>query len=374
MKKTISLFLVTLISFCMPISFILSADAEELSISASAYVLYCADSGEIIDGRNEHTRLGMASTTKIMTTLLCLEEAAACDREVKFTDEMIAEGSSMYLKVGDVVRLSDLARGMMMVSGNDAANAAAIAVGGDYESFAELMNRRAEQIGMKDTHFVTPSGLDHDDHYSSAYDMALLMAYAMENEDFKELTQKTSAEVEFVEPEGQKISYSNHNRLLNMYEACVGGKTGYTMSTGRCLVSCAERDGMRLVAVTLNDPDDWDDHISLYEYGFSQFTAVTLSETITYSVRVAGGDTEVITAHAPMTKNTIVNKSDVDKVECRVYISPLTFAPISKGECVGKVIYSIDSAVILESELIADCEVTAVDEPWILRFFRSIFG
>lgn len=374
MKKAISILLVMLISFCIPISVILSVDAEGPGISASAYVLYCADSGEIIDSRNEHARLGIASTTKIMTTLLCLEEAAACDREVKFTEEMIAEGSSMYLKVGDVVRLSDLAKGMMMVSGNDAANAAAIAVGGDYGDFAELMNRRAEQIGMKDTHFVTPSGLDHADHYSSAYDMALLMAYAMENEDFKELTSKTSAEVEFVEPEGHRVTYSNHNRLLKMYEDCIGGKTGYTISTGRCLVSCAERDGMRLIAVTLNDRNDWDDHISLYEYGFSQFTALTLSEDVTYSLRVAGGDAEIIKAHAPMTKNTIVRKADVDRVQCKAYISPLTFAPIGKGECVGKVIYSIDSTVILESELIADHEVTAVEESWIVRFFRSIFG
>ena len=145
-----------------------------------------------------------ASTTKIMTSLITLEEAASCNSEVTFKQEMVAEGSSMYLKVGEKVRLSDLASGMMMASGNDAANAAAYTISGSPEKFSQRMNEKAEQIGMTNTHFVTPSGLDDDNHYSSAKDMALLMSYALENDDFANLTAKKSVTVEFLEPKSKK--------------------------------------------------------------------------------------------------------------------------------------------------------------------------
>lgn len=182
-----------------------------------------------------------ASTTKIMTSLITLEEAASCNSEVTFKQEMVAEGSSMYLKVGEKVRLSDLASGMMMASGNDAANAAAYTISGSPEKFSQRMNEKAKQIGMTNTNFVTPSGLDDDNHYSSAKDMALLMSYALENDDFANLTAKKSVTVEFLEPKSKKTAYANHNRLLSLYPYCTGGKTGYTTVAGRCLVSSAKK-------------------------------------------------------------------------------------------------------------------------------------
>ena len=142
-----------------------------------------------------------ASTTKLMTSLITLEYADSADKVVTFTKDMTAEGSSMYLKVGEKVKLSDLAAGMMMASGNDAANAAAISIAGSAEKFSELMNNRAAVIGMKNTHFVNPSGLDDENHYSTAYDMALLMSYALENESFAKLTSQKSVTVEFSEPQ-----------------------------------------------------------------------------------------------------------------------------------------------------------------------------
>ncbi|MGN0452588.1 MAG: D-alanyl-D-alanine carboxypeptidase family protein [Ruminococcus sp.] len=374
MRRTFSalltlLFMLISAFFAMP-----TVSAEELSISASAYALFCADSSELIAAENENTKMGIASTTKIMTALIALEQAAACDKEVKFTPEMEAEGSSMYLKAGDVVRLSDLAAGMMMASGNDAANAVALAVSTSFEEFAKLMNNRAKQIGMKNTNFVTPSGLDDSNHYSTAYDMALLMSYAMENDDFRELTAKTSAKVEFVKPEGQIVNYQNHNRLLRLYEPCVGGKTGYTTSCGRCLVTCSEKDGMRLVAVTLNDRNDWEDHIKLYDYGFSEFTAISVGDSSeVYSVNAVGSQQSAVEAKASIKKTAILRKSDADNIERHIYLAPVVFAPVCVNDKVGKEVCLLNGEVVLETDIVAQTSAEYKKASVFERFFNRLF-
>ena len=170
------LFCIALAAIMLVYVGVLPVSSAEVETSAQAYALYCPDNGELLLSSNPDKRLSMASTTKIMTALITLEHAASDNKTVEFTDEMTAEGSSMYLKVGERVTLDDLAVGMMMQSGNDAANAAAIAIAGSVGDFAALMNRRAAEIGMENTRFVTPSGLDDDGHYSTARDMALLMA------------------------------------------------------------------------------------------------------------------------------------------------------------------------------------------------------
>lgn len=366
---SVTLILLFVCSLALPVS----AQAEKPQISAESYVLYCADNGQVILSKDKDKKLGMASTTKIMTTLLCLEQAAASDTQVTFTKEMIAEGSSMYLKVGDVVRLSDLAAGMMTVSGNDAANAAAIAIGGSFEKFAQLMNERAKALGMSNTNFVTPSGLSHTEHYSTAYDMGILMAYAMENEDFAQLTAKKNVTVDFVKPDTHSVTYSNHNRLLSMYEYCTGGKTGYTQSTGRCLVTSAEYNGLSLIAVTLNDRNDWQDHISLYEYGFENFTAFTPEIPKTCKVSVAGGKEQSVTAHIPFEKKIVVPLEDADRIIAELYVEPLVFAPVKKGQALGKVVCTLDGQELLNEEIIANTDVPRVETFWLTRFFRSLF-
>ncbi len=372
MKYFLSIILILtilLVGLALPVS----AKAEKPQISAGAYVLYCADNSQVLLSSNEHTKMGMASTTKIMTSLLALEQAAAADKEVTFTRDMVAEGSSMYLKIGDVVRLSHLAAGMMTVSGNDAANAAAIAIGGSAEKFAALMNERAKGLGMKNTNFVTPSGLSHPDHYSTAYDMALLMAYAMENEDFADLTAKKSVTVDFVKPETHRVTYNNHNRLLSQYENCTGGKTGYTKSTGRCLVTSAQYEGMRLIAVTLNDRNDWEDHISLYEYGFENYTAFVPKTHSVYKVSVAGAETQSVTAYIPFEKKCIVKREDAQKVQTGVELPPIVFAPVKKGQVLGRVVCTLEGEVLLREDLVAKSEVPHKDSFWLLRFFRGLF-
>lgn len=373
MKQTLSLLIALLF-----IAFPFSARAENVeskpSVSAQSYVLYCADSSEILLSSDMDKRLGMASTTKIMTSLLTLEASSVCDKEVEFTQSMVAEGSSMYLKVGDAVRLSDLAAGMMTVSGNDAANAAAIAIGGTQEKFVQMMNVRAEQIGMNNTNFVNPSGLSHSMHYSTAYDLALLMAHAMDNEDFARLTSKESVKVDFVSPASQQITYNNHNRLLSMYKYCVGGKTGYTQSTGRCLVTCAQKDGLRLIAVTLNDRNDWEDHIALYEYGFENFSSLKIGGNSTvYKVTVAGADVESVTAIVPFEKKCVVKKEDAQRAEIKVYLSPLVFAPVEKDDVLGQVVCILDGKVLLAQDIIARDSASHKESFWLIRFVRSLF-
>lgn len=356
MKKAVSLLLCIIIT--MSASIIAYAEADEPSISAEAYVLYCVDNGQILNSKNENKKMKPASTTKIMTSLIALEESASNNKPVKFTEEMIAEGSSMYLKVGEIVTLCDLATGMMMASGNDAANATALSISGSIEKFSERMNERAKLIGMENTNFITPSGLDDENHYSTAYDMALLMSYALENEDFAKLTSQKSETVSFIEPSSKKTTYSNHNRLLSMYEYCIGGKTGYTMAAGRCLVSAARKDGLTLVCVTLNDRNDWEDHVSLYDYGFENYSCYQSGDSsFCVDIPCVGGETDKTSVVGEKDTSIVLNTEDKSKVERKVYADSFLYAPIAKNEAVGKIEYSIDGEVISSVNLISAEEI-----------------
>ncbi len=357
MKKTISVLLCSVI-FLLMFSAVFNVNAAKSEdcpdVSAEAYVLYCADNGRVICGSKENKKMKPASTTKIMTSLITLEEAASANRQLTFTKEMIAEGSSMYLKPGDKLTLSDLAAGMMMASGNDAANAAAITISGGADKFAAKMNERAKQLGMKNTHFVTPSGLDNDNHYSTAYDMALLMSYALENEDFAKLTSQKNVTVSFLKPEGKKTAYSNHNRLLSIYSYCIGGKTGYTMAAGRCLVSAAKKDGLTLICVTLNDRNDWNDHKSLYEYGFEKYSYYqTGDEDFCADIPCVGGTSDKITVAGEDSGGFVVESEDRNKVKRRVYIDSFLYAPIFHSEVVGRIEYTLDDKKLYSTNVIA---------------------
>ncbi len=318
-------------------------------VSAVSAILYCPDNNEILYEKSAHKKMAIASITKIMTAIIALESE---DKEVKFAYNMIAEGSSMYLKVGDVIKISELVKGMMMVSGNDAANAIAIALGGSKEKFADMMNEKADSLGMKDTHFVTPSGLDDEMHYSTAYDMALLCSYAMENEAFRNIVSQKSMSVEFVSPNGQRMIYRNHNKLLSMYDGCIGIKTGFTKKAGRTLTSCAEKDGVRLIAVTLNDGNDWNDHMSLYDYGFSQIERICLcdSERI-FEMPVVGSKKQSIKVIPKENCYVSVLKKDSDKITEKVCMPHFVYAPVEKGMTIGEVKYYLDDRIIGETEL-----------------------
>ena len=245
--------------------------AEAVEVSATAAVLLDADTGQLLYEKNGDEQMLIASTTKIMTALVALEQAEP-DDTVTVTREHMTEGSSMYLKPGETVRVEELLYGLLLCSGNDAALALTECAGG-LEPFVELMNEKAAALGMTHTSFANPNGLDAEGHYSTARDMAVLAAAAMEEPTFRRICSSRAVTI------GQR-TMENHNRLLRQVEGCVGLKTGYTKAAGRTLVSCAERDGCRLIAVTLRDGDDWADHAALYEYGFRLTAPRSAAQTV----------------------------------------------------------------------------------------------
>lgn len=372
MKRLVSVVLFCLI-FIFAFTFNTTACAEEISVSAQAYVLYCVENDSVLLSKNEHNRMKVASTTKIMTTLLTLESAQEKDKHVHFDESMMAEGSSMYLKVGDTVRLSDLAVGMMMASGNDAANAAAVTVGGSVEKFADMMNKRASKIGMKNTNFVTPSGLDDENHYSTAYDMALLMSQALNNEKFCDISKNTQMTVEFLSPQ-KKVTYNNHNRLLTLYDYCISGKTGYTKSAGRCLVTAARKNGLTLIAVTFNAPRDWNDHIKLYDYGFERYALASTDDTQeSFEVDVVGAQENKVSLYCKKSQKAVLNTEDVELVKRTVYIPHFIYAPVKSGDFVGTVTYELNGEIIAQNSLYAMQNVDRVEQKGFKNFISKIF-
>ncbi|RAQ28494.1 D-alanyl-D-alanine carboxypeptidase [Hydrogeniiclostridium mannosilyticum] len=361
-------------------SFPAVAHAEEKlpSVSAKSAILINADTGAVLYAKNEKERLPMASTTKIMTALIALETAALDDRCVTITDEMVrVEGSSMGLQAGDQLSLTSLAAGMLVVSGNDAANSVAIAISGSKEDFAEKMNRRAKDIGMNDTHFVTPSGLDDEAHYSTAYDMALLATIALANPDFAEIVKEKKYTIPYISPE-QSRRFSNHNRLLSMYEGCIGVKTGFTKKSGRCLVSAAERDGIRLVAVTLNAPDDWNDHQTMFNYGFSILESVALDDSgCTFAIPAVGAVEQTLTVKGAQGNTLSLTREDAAALTRTVELPRFFYAPVKDGARVGQITYRLKGEVVATTDLIAASSLTPVlheKSLWekIVDYFKSL--
>ena len=362
MKKAVALLLIILSLGCFPLK------AGALSVSAESAVLYCVDNNKVYFSKNENKHMRPASTTKIMTALITLEFAEKNNRKVRFTEDMISEGSSMYLKVGDVVTLRDLAVGMMMCSGNDAAKAAAISIAGSEEKFSELMNRRARKIGMKNTNFETPSGLDDKDHYTTAYDMALLMSEALKNPEFKKLTCKKSETVRFINPDNKITTYANHNRLLSLNRYCIGGKTGFTKAAGRCLVTAAKKDGLTLISVTLRAERDWYDHNIMYNYGYENYRMKTLCGADFFlDVDTVGGEKSKTALGAQRECKAVVSAKDYNKIKSKYYIDNFLYAPQKSGDKAGKIEY------LLNGKKIASAKLTVAEDNNSLKENKSIW-
>ena len=348
------------LSLCLVGALCPVARAAGPEVSAQSAVVLTADTGTVLFEKDGHTPRPVASTTKIMTALLALEAAQEQgDPLVDITQEMVAvEGSSMGLQAGDSISLTGLAAGMLLASGNDAANAAALYLEGSLESFAARMNQRAAALGMEDTHFVTPSGLDGEDaqglgHLSTAYDMALLARAALEDQAFRQLCSSPSLAVEFAEPV-KRVTYTNHNKLLAQYQGCVGVKTGFTKEAGRCLVSAAERDGALLIAVTLNAPNDWEDHAALLDYGFSQVEPYQLAGgDVRLTVPVVGSPEEVVSLRGSNGGEVTLPLGQGAQVERVVRVPKFLYAPVEAGEQVGEICW------YLEGQLLGSAPLTA---------------
>ncbi|HNW04706.1 MAG TPA: D-alanyl-D-alanine carboxypeptidase family protein [Oscillospiraceae bacterium] len=362
MKKLAAgfLFLLTVLGFCA-VSF---ADC-------GAAVLIDGATGRVFFEQGKDIILPMASTTKIMTALLALEEE---DLDQYFTVNSRAirvEGSSMGLEAGDRVTLRVLAAGMLLASGNDAANAAAVRIAGSVEAFSVRMNLRAAEIGMTNTHFVTPSGLDDEEHYSTAYDMALLAREALKNPDFAAICSQSSMRVRYGNPPYDRW-LANHNRLLKMVEGATGVKTGFTKKSGRCLVSAAERNGVSLICVTLHCSDDWNYHKEIYEEYFGLLRAEELSGFVGgIRVPVAGSVVpSVRCAVRPVT--AALMEGELQRIEAAVFLEPFLFAPVEAGETVGRAVFSLDGREVAAAEIYAaEDAATVVGKPGFPEWVRS---
>jgi D-alanyl-D-alanine carboxypeptidase/D-alanyl-D-alanine carboxypeptidase (penicillin-binding protein 5/6) len=371
MKRFIIALLVFLLCFpCISVQ----AEAAAPHVSAYAAILINADTGAVVFEKNSLERRAMASTTKIMSALLTLE-AGDLDKRFKVDSMAIrVEGSSMGLREGDIVTRRALAYGMLLPSGNDAAGAAAVSVSGSVRDFVKLMNERAERMGLKDTRFANPSGLDAEGHYSTAYDMALLTMHALRNKDFAYICSRQSVKTEFGSPPFGRWLYNN-NKLLHMYSGTIGVKTGFTDNAGRCLVSAAERDGVTLIAVTLRAPNDWRDHAAMFDYGFS----VVKNQPVDYDtselyVSVAGGENEKTRLKLAETPVLPLSDAEMRLIDIKVKTIPFIYRGFAAGEQAGLLEFHYNGKLLRTVPLITAeaCQAQAEKLNPIASFFQFL--
>ena len=312
-------------------------------VSAKAYCLLDADLYEVIDEKNSSLRLGMASTTKIMTALVAIE-SGRLDQTVEVDKRAVGtEGSSVYLEDKERLTLCDLVYALMLASANDAAEAIAYYLCGSIEDFTRLMNERAREMGLENTNFTNPHGLSDSEHYTTTKDLAKLGAKALENEAFKEIVSTRS--YSFLSDKTRR-SITNHNKLLAFYSGCIGVKTGFTKKDGRCLVSAAERDGKRLVAVTLSAPDDWNDHKRLLDFGFSLYEKKELCRSGEYSFYIHTPNGAVKRILAENTDRLVLSVRRDAEIKAYTELDRIYYREVNKGDTVGYTVFKADGKEI----------------------------
>lgn len=371
MQKILLFVIISSLVFCSFVSTVFAN--ENFNISAKSAVLMCMDTGEILFEKAATQKLPMASTTKIMTALI-LAEQPDLSKTVKVTKQMITvEGSSMGLLEGDTVSYRDLLYGMLLASGNDAANVTAYLLGGSIKGFAKIMNKKAAELGLENTSFVTPSGLDDEKHYTTACDLAKLTSFAIQNAAFRTACSSKQAVLYYGNPP-YKRTLTNHNKLLESYNGLIGVKTGFTKKSGRCLVTAAERNGKRVIAVTLNAADDWNDHRTLLDYGLNVTSVVSFSNNdLTDVLPVISGDSDLVRIKSEEKSICTADKS-VKNIKRRVILPEFIYAPIKAGERVGRVEYLLDAEVIATSNIysVADLPIKNRKEKFLSRFLKSL--
>ena len=325
------------------------------AISAQKAIVMDAATGRVIFEKNADSQSLIASTTKIMTALIVCEQCNVLDR-MRIPKEAVGiEGSSMYLQEGEVLTIQELLYGLMLHSGNDAAVALALYCGGTVEGFAELMNDKARNLGMTGSHFVNPNGLDAPGHYSTARDLAILAAYAMDNPIFSRTVSAKTVTV------GQRY-LRNHNKLLWQGEGAYGVKTGYTRAAGRILVSSAVRNGRRIVAVTINDPNDWADHAALLNESFSryQISRILSAGDVVADLEIAGGQAGRVQLLAA--EDFDYPLAEGETIEIRVSGAGFVYAPVAEGAEAGTAHICIDGNSVGKIPLIYGKTVEKIPE------------
>lgn len=327
-------------------------------LSAQSAVLMDADSGQVLYERNANIRLPMASTTKIMTALCAFELGELTDVIRVDARAVGIEGSSIYLSAGERLTLHQLLYALLLSSANDAAVAIAIGTAGSVEAFVAHMNQKAAALGLENTHFENPHGLDAEEHYTTAYELALITRELLSHPLLGAIcaTRKTTI------PQGDAPDARllvNHNKLLRNYAGCIGVKTGFTKRSGRCLVSAAEREGLTLIAVTLNAPDDWNDHTKLLDAGFDTYERVVLCERGGYEtpIPVTGGKEAYVVVHNDrLAAVTLPRKRGA--VRCTVESPRFLFATVDQNQSVGCLIFWCDTDGDGAEEVLATVPLT----------------
>jgi len=358
---------------------VLSAVCPVFAIDISARYACVMDmqTGRVLYEKNAYDCHSMASTTKIMTALLALENTK--ENEVVTVSKNAAgtEGSSIYLSAGEKLKMETLLYGLMLNSGNDAAIAIAEHVGGNVDTFAQMMTDRAHAIGAKNTQFKNPNGLDEEGHYTTAYDLALITRTALLNPRFAEIV--ATKHKSYPASEGSIArSFSNHNKLLSFYNGCIGVKTGFTKKTGRCLVSAAKRDHATVICVTLNAPNDWNDHKKLLDYGFSvnQSRPLVLKDMVLKTLPVKNGDTKALDLLAAEDFYLSYNgKEGLSKIELDYKLPATVPAPVTAGSQIGTLTIRYNGETLCQMDLLAgsDIEYQEPPKPTLWENFANFF-
>ena len=320
--------------------------------SAASVVLMDGESGRVLYEQNAHEPRLIASITKLMTALVALESGHVLEEEVTISGEWAgAEGSSIYLRAGERVSLEALLYGMLLRSGNDAALAVAGYCGGTVERFVDRMNQKAQELGMADTHFANPNGLNAEGHYSSAYDMALLAQACLKNDTLAQIVSTKSITI------GTR-TFTNHNKLLWQYEGCIGLKTGYTEKAGRTLVSAARREGTALICVTLSDPNDWADHTRLFDWGFSHYRAKELTRAGEQVCQLPVADSLIPVCPISAAEDCSVALAEGEKLQYDILLDQeLLTAPVERGAPLGRVVFRLKGEEVADIPLVAGADI-----------------
>ena len=327
----------------LPLNCIAVTHTEPLSLSAKSAILIDLDEKSILYQRNTRERMAMASTTKIVTALVACE-LSECDATIKIPREAVGiEGSSIYLCEGELLTVEQLLYALLLESANDAAVALAISVAGSIENFAQKCNEKAYSLGLRDTSFKNPHGLYDEEHYTTAYDLAILTAEALKNPTIAKIcaTKRATIPLGVTEesPTGNGLRYlKNHNKLLSTYDGAIGVKTGFTKKSGRCLVSAAERNGLTLIAVTLNAPDDWRDHSAMLDYGFNNFEkrVIYRQGEFCYDLPLSNGKTDFVSITNISEISALARKNAPSHTYSVEACFRFAIAPVNQGQILGR--------------------------------------
>ena len=357
-KQYITLFLIITIILSTPLSTISasSQNSSILTVSAKAACLVDSDSGKLIYGKNEGLRMPMASTTKIMTAIIAIESGVPLDTVITVPRESVGiEGSSIYLSEGEHISLRALIYGLLLCSANDAAVAIAIYLYGSEEAFVSEMNKKAKELSLTNTHFTNPHGLDNDEHYTTAYELAKIMAYCVKNDTFLVIS-GTQRKV-FPRDDGTTRVMINHNRLLREDCGVISGKTGFTKRSGRCLVTFSKSSGLSLICVTLSAPNDWNDHKALYNMASSYYRRIDIPSLSLEIPVISGTKSTVSVTSEPI--SVTVNNSNSSLIK-KIYAPRLIYASVKKGEYIGKVDYIYNGKTVASVPLRADESIDTI--------------